>query len=377
MDDENYAILVGIARYRSDTDYPPLDGPRQDVAHIRKWLVDPNGGNVPRKNIYVLATPRTLLKPGRGTDPAQLSWTPDQAAFIRAFQNITIDTETGEYKRRDSRIYLYFSGHGFSVAADTTDKAALFTANAFGIARPNIPGTVYAEAAKRVALFKEIVLIMDCCRDIQRNSFYAAYELDQTESGLAEKVRLFSMYATSKNGKAQEREFADKGRVYGLLTHALIRALDEAPTNVLGQVSSTNLNNYLKIRWEKWYSPTVPAPVPIPIPAPPRTVPAVAGEIFFGSRKKLVAQPFIVRSTGPSIVRLESAHLDVVGELGADGVCWSARNDPENIVIKFGDVAGERGFALKLAPCPNTLSVSGRPEATITFDPRIDHVIAL
>lgn len=369
MAHENYAILVGIARYRGDTDYPPLDGPRQDVAHIRKWLVDPNGGNVPRHNISVLATPRTLLKPAPGADPAQLNWTPDQTAFIRAFQKITI--ENGQYNRRDSRLYLYFSGHGFSVAADTTDKAALFTANAFGISRPNIPGTVYAEAAKRVGLFREIVLIMDCCRDVQRNSPYSAYELDQTESGLAEKVRLFAMYATAKNGKAQEREFADNGRVYGLLTHALVSALDEAPTNVLGQVSSVNLCQYMKVRWEKW------AAMDLSAPAPPRTVQSVAGDIFFGSRKPLVAQPFVVRSTAASTVRLVSSQLDVVGELSADRVCWSERNGANEISIPFDDVAGERSFALKLAPCAHTLSVSGTPDTTMTFDPRTDHVIAL
>lgn len=371
MADENYAILVGIARYRGNTDYPPLDGPRQDLAHIRKWLVDPNGGNVPRKNIRLLATPRKLLNPAPGADPEKLSWTPDQAAFIRAFQDVTI--EKGEYKRRESRLYLYFSGHGFSLAADTTNKAALFAANAIGIARPNIPGTVYAEAAKRVALFREIVLIMDCCRDVQRNSHYAAYELDQTESGLAEKVRLFALYASAKNGKAQEREFDDNGKVYGLLTHSLVRALDEAPTNVLGQVSSSSLNNYLKIGWKKWWAGTVG------VPEPPRTVPADAGEIFFGSRKPLVSQTFVVRSPVPVTVRLHSAHmeLDVVGELGADGASWSARNDPNEIAIKYDGDGDERRFALKLQPCSHTLSVFGRPDLTVTFDPRIDHVIEL
>lgn len=371
MADENYAILVGIARYRGSTDYPPLEGPLQDVAHMRQWLVDPNGGNVPDKNIFVLATPSTLLDPVPDADPAKMSWTPDQATFIDAFQAIT--TENGEYKRRESRLYLYFSGHGFSMAADTTAKAALFTANAIGIARPNIPGTVYAEAAKRVGLFREIVLIMDCCRDVQRNSPYAAYELDQTESGLAEKVRLFAMYASAKNGKAQEREFADNGKVYGLLTYSLIRALDEAPTNVLGQVSSSSLNNYLKVRWKKWCS------VGLPAPEPPRTIPTDAGEIFFGSRKPLITQPFVVSSPAPATVRLQSEKLDldVVGELGADGVSWSARNDPHEIAIMYDQDSGQRRFALKLAPCAHTLSVFGRPDATITFNPRADHVIAL
>ena len=370
MEHENYAILVGIARYKSDADYPPLDGPRHDVAHLRKWLVNPCGGNVPRKNIRMLATPRPLLKLTTGHDPSRISWIPDQSAFIEAFNGVMIDGE-GNYIHRNSRLYLYFSGHGFSQAADTTARAALFAANAYGSLRPNIPGTVYAEAAKRVALFREIVLIMDCCRDVQRNSPYANYEGDQSESGNAEKVRLFAMYAAAKNGKAQEREFTNQGKVYGLLTHSLVRALDEAPTNVLGQVSSTSLNNYLKSCWEKWCPPGYPAP------ERPRTVPADTGDIFFNSRRHLITQEFAVGSPDPEAVRLESADLDVVGEVADSQISWCARNDPNEIVIPFQMVDGARQFSLRLPPCEHTLSVAGRPESTKTFIPGEANVISL
>ena len=369
MVDENFAIVVGISRYKGGTEYPPLDGPLHDVAHICEWLTDPNGGNVKPANIYRLTTPHDLIVAPQDGAPDAATWTPDQGAFIRAYQDITI--ENGEYRRRDSRLYLYFSGHGFSQSADTTARAALFAANAYGPARPNIPGTVYAEAAKRVAVFKEIVLIMDCCRDVQRNSPYAAYELDQTESGNAEKVKLFAMYASAKNGKAQEREFASQDKVFGLLTHGLVRALDEAPTNVLGQVSSTTLNNYLKFNWETWCPPDYPAP------QPPRTVPADAGDIFFGSRKTLFTQRFVVDGAVPPAVKLQSAGLDAVGTFGPDRIIWVERNDPEKIEIEFDIADGRKRFALKLPPGEHTLTIPGAPERRLTFLPEATHDVRI
>jgi hypothetical protein len=366
--DENYSIVVGISRYRSPQDYPPLDGPLNDVDHICEWLSDPNGGNVKPANIYPLTTPARLISPAGDVNPGELAWTPDQAAFIRAYQDITI--EAGQYVHRNSRLYLYFSGHGFSQSADTTARAALFAANAYGPARPNIPGTVYAEAAKRVALFKEIVLIMDCCRDVQRNSPYAAYELDQTESGNAEKVKLFAMYASGKNGKAQEREFKSQEKVFGLLTHGLVKALDEAPTNVLGQVSSTTLNNYLKIYWPEW------CPKDYPAPQPPRTVPADSGDIFFGSRKELFAQRFVVDSNATA-VKLQSQHLDAVGMLGPDCITWAERNDPSPIEIRFDVANGEKHFALKLPRGEHTLTISGSPERDLIFKPEVQNDVRI
>lgn len=371
MADENYAILVGIARYKGHDDYPPLDGPRNDVALIRKWLVDPNGGNVKRRNIHMLTTPRRMFRPASPAGPTE--WTPDQTGFRNAYEKIT--TVDGAYVRRDTaRLYLYFSGHGFSLAADTTARAALFAANAIGMVRPNIPGTVYAEAVKRVALFKEIVLIMDCCRDVQRNLPYGSYELDQTESGNSQKVRLFSMYATAKNGKAQEREFSADGKVRGLLTSALVRALDEAPTNVLGQVSSTTLNNYLKVKWPDW------CPQDFPPPPPPRTVPDDAGDIYFSSRKPLVSQQFAVGSSGPAAVQIESDYLIARGTLAEGEIRWRELNDPQIIPIPFGADGGKRTFTLRLAPCSHTLSImsaAGQTESTRTFVPEADHVFEL
>lgn len=366
MSNQDFAILVGIARYKDNNTYADLNGPPNDVKRIEHWLQDVNGGNVPSANICRLLTPPVLMRPPLGGAPGNgKPWIPNRERFTAAFNQIALDPTTGQYKRHDGRLYLYFSGHGFSQSVDMTARAALFAADAFGISRPNIPGTVYAEAAKRVALFREIILIMDCCRDVQRNSHYGAYELDQTESTLSEKVRLFAIYASAKSGKAQEREFpSENGNVFGLLTHALVRSLDEAPTDVAGRVSGTALNNYMKVHWPDWY------PVGMS-PPPPRTIYSDAGEVFFNSRKALKKQKFTFTTPVPAPiqVRLQSDVLDATGSLADDEVIWRGPNDAWTVVIPFDPDAppGRKSFTLKLPAITHTLKVLSPLEVVRDF----------
>jgi hypothetical protein len=156
-----------------------------------------------------------------------------------------------------------------------------------------------------------------------------------------------------------------------LLTHALVRALDEAPTNVLGQVSSTSLNNYLKINWSRWCPPGVPAP------QPPRTVPADAGDIFFNTRRKLATQQFAVSSPGLVAMRLQSDLLDAVGTLDSQQISWRERNDPEAVVIAMEVVGDRKLFSLKLSECEHSLTLAGIDSCKKTFIPGEQNVIEL
>jgi len=71
-----------------------------------------------------------------------------------------------ENRNQSGRLYLYFSGHGFCNRDSNRDaEAALYTANASKDQFAHIYGTFFARRAKAKALFKEVVLIMDCCRD--------------------------------------------------------------------------------------------------------------------------------------------------------------------------------------------------------------------
>jgi hypothetical protein len=369
MVDQDFAILVGISRYKGNETYRDLSGPSNDVAHIYNWLVDVKGGNVPSENIYKLLTPDELLTPPASSTPAQeKSWTPNFELFKKHYIQIALKKEDGDYFQRKSRLYLYFSGHGFSRNDDMTQKAALYAADAWGRSTPNIPGTVYAEAAKSVALFSEIILIMDCCRDVQRHSPYGAYELDQTERPNSEDVRLFAVYATAKRGRAQERELSGEGgKVFGLLTHALVKALDETSTDVAGRVSGSMLHQYMSMNWEELYTSSTDV-----APPPPRTILSDAGEVYFNSRKDLRKQRFTFPTPMPAPIeaRLESAVIVTTGSLSDDKVVWGWRSGPMTVAIPFdtNEPPGRRSFTLKLPPIAHTLKVIGPDGAVQRFD---------
>src|SRR6185503_16954375 len=62
------------------------------------------------------------------------------------------------------RLYLYLAGHGFS---REVDEAALLMAHAAkGVTSAlHIPGRTYANRFSKTSWFREVVLLMDCCRE--------------------------------------------------------------------------------------------------------------------------------------------------------------------------------------------------------------------
>src|SRR5205823_1080730 len=150
---------------------------------------------------------------------------------------------SAERARRD-RLYLYFSGHGFcNRTQEKPAEAALYSANATREWYDHIFGTHYARIAQSHALFSEVVLVMDCCRDseVNRTPTPKPYR-DTPEDGLAADVKLVTIYAVPKGGKAQERAIAERdNKVHGLLTHALIKVLNEARPTQGDTISSADL----------------------------------------------------------------------------------------------------------------------------------------
>lgn len=377
MPDPNFAIVVGIARYRDPEAYADLNGPLNDVDRMLDWLTDENGGNVDAQTgLKVLRTPEQLLNPDAAPAGASRNgaWTPDRAEFASAFSAIVLDRQ-GQYIRRDSRLYLYFSGHGFSEYQENVPRASLFTADAWGAATPNLPGSIYAEAVKRTALFKEVVLIMDCCRDELNNSRYGAYELDSTPGGGEQNVKLNALYAVPKRGKAQEREVpGEDGKIYGLLTHALVKSLDEGPTDVLGRISMSQLVNYMAAHWQEWY-PEQPPP-------PPRTNRYDSPDVIFNSRKPLIAQRFSVPSALPAdlSISLSSASLWAQGIVTKDKVLWRDPNNVWMLEVPFDDPPPDpdrRSFTLKLSPEKHLVRILNSDAQEQVFLPEANHVIHL
>ncbi|WP_181427872.1 caspase family protein [Pseudomonas mosselii] len=361
---DDHAILVGIARYQDAEHYPPLGGPLNDVDNIYRWLRSP-GYDLPEANIQRLVTDQSLIEPEPG---AMLSWQPSTSQFADTFKRVTY--EGPMIRRRDGRLYLYFSGHGFSMLGDKTTRAALYGADCSSDYPGNLPGSLYAEAAKRTGMFREIVLFMDCCRDAVSEMEYALPQITSTEVEDAESVKVLAIYAAPKRGKAHERELPDtKGRVVGLATHAWLRALQETPCDILGQVAASQLKQFMINAWNQWY-PTGSAPSP-------RFVMPEEEDLLFQSNRPLVNQMFRLGEqwVAGDRFRLRAELQCIMGTVDDHGIKWD-----DQILIRAyrsdwsGTAGAERQFELRLSASAYTLMFEG---GTLDFTPGAQHVIEI
>lgn len=375
MPDPDFAIVVGISRYKDPNKYPPLDGPLNDVERVVNWLQHPAGGGITDSRCIVrLRTPEELLAatPADGW-PESTNWHPTRSHFSEAFDSLTLD-ESGEFKRRDSRLYLYLSGHGFSQSTDQVPSAALYGADNFGKKTSNLAGTLYAQAAKNAKLFREVVLIMDCCREAESNVAYSPPDLNKVENDGSEGVQMLAVYAAPKRGKAQERELVepDGTKVVGLLTNGWLRALREASSDVLGRVSGRVLTQYITTKWKGWY--------PVQTPPAPRFIVPESGDIYFQSGKLLVEQKFTIPAgaSQDTLYRLTapSQTINANGLVSQHIVLWQdANNFWEAVVPLITKEDGSKEFILRLSPEEHWLSVGSNPLRK-TFTPGGADVVA-
>ncbi|HRX61975.1 MAG TPA: caspase family protein [Candidatus Competibacter sp.] len=264
-----FAILVGISRY-ADSNLHPLDGPVRDVHLMEDWLVLENGGNVPPANVKtIISDESSQVAATDGEMP------PVFLDFFNAFLRLVRKPDKSGYIRRaSSRLYLYFSGHGFCEKRKREAHAALYVANADRDVNWNIYGTYFAQWTKDQGLFDEIVLIMDCCRDAELAKQPLEPPLRRpTDIGIASNAKLFELYAAPRGGKAQERPIPSRNNeVHGLLTHAFLDALEHADPGK-PVVSTSEIKKYLEERWSALCG-TEPAD-------PPEVVVPSNGEILF------------------------------------------------------------------------------------------------
>lgn len=362
MSAEDRAILVGISRY-SDQAFTPLNGPPNDVDRMWEWLVDPRGGNVPDDNITRVTSPESHPP---DLDPED--WHPTEHHFQRAYVKTVTDKATRKPVRRNARLYLYFSGHGFSERRDQFTQASVYAANATRFLANNICGTAFALAAREQALFREIVLIMDCCRDAELNLPFSKPPINTATADNAPNVRFMALYAAPKAGKAQERPFPELGgKTCGLLTHAFLRSLKQAPADDPNGVSSTAIKKYLLGTWAEVCGNK-------PAPEPEFVVPTGA-DILFPAVNEGVMQGFTLDvSVGQLTLQIASAdRTPVIACKFAPSGATSQRNgQAENALV-----VTDNRFEIKLLPGLYRYTLSGAREAVGNFDATGEKDVAL
>lgn len=236
-------------------------------------------------------------------------------------------------------------------------------------------GALLPEAGKhaRIGAFGQIVLIMDCCRDVLQTSPYDRLLLTDASAPSAERVSMLAIYATPRGGKAQEGELEPGGPIVGFLTHSVFRAIREMPPDVLGRVSATSLARYISLKWSNWFlGPSAPPK--------PRILPPYEDQapIYFASgRTNIVDQEFsipVVRPLGLKIsIQTASPYFDLPRNEGAFTdtlVSWTDASGAQvDVQLSPADVGGRQTFSLRLLKLPHELDSNDPGRAKLVFTP--------
>lgn len=239
---DDYAILVGITRYPVLGD---LQGAEGDARRFREWLLDPAGGAVPESNVQLIVTSNYHPPEPPAVEEAE----PADNRFRQALNRIILPGGLPR-ERAGRRLYLYFSGHGFT----TTERpeAALYTAPASLSSPEQIAGTRYLEKLHGAALFEELVLVMDCCRTMEMMSQIVQPILNlMPNPARAQQVKVLKVYGAPNGLQARERFFETEGRVEGILTHALLAALRQAEGDAQGRVTGPQIKGHILNGWKE------------------------------------------------------------------------------------------------------------------------------
>ncbi|MBK1649835.1 caspase family protein [Rhabdochromatium marinum] len=309
----DFALVIGI------NDYPAygvggnnLQGAVDDARDFAGWLIDhEGGGGLPASHCEIILSTASPLRPARDAVDTALERLWDAAQLVP----------------EPRRFYFYFSGHGH---AEQIDDVSLCMANwSFRRRQAALSSGQYRRLFHQCMRFREVVVILDCCRLREIAATGLGSELncvrpDESAGG----SRCFIAYAT----EFQQAAFEDRAggeRVRGHLTAALLEGLRGAATGQpQGGVVAADLKEYLEHRVPEMadaHGQRQQVEVVSSLPADP---PALFGSRLPDPMSGPAANceiRFIDGRQGP--VRLESPQLAVLREDAVDTGPWALRLD--------------------------------------------------
>ena len=244
MNDLHYALIIGIDRYPGISD---LSGARADARAFAEWLQADDGGGLPVENVRLV---EAVGEFSTASDATPTHGHVDKALLdVTRAVRVRLDADPDAWEA--TRLYLYAAGHGF---APLGGEGALWLADAEDQAwSRNIELPLYAQWVTQCALFREVVVLADCCRDRTRD---AARGLGPTLDPCPAPFRPGSVakivgYGSSRGSPTYEDsvgENSDQKR--GYFTRVLIEGLQGAapidPT--VGAITAATLGGYVRQR---------------------------------------------------------------------------------------------------------------------------------
>ncbi len=239
---EDYGIIVGINGY---VKFKALNGPENDARRFYNWLTSPTGGCV--------AIGKTDLILSDLSNPASVQ--PTIEAVNNAFRKYSDQAYEKDDHWIGRRLYVFLSGHGITpvlTQSARTDIAGLLMANSSPSWPQHVVGQLYAEWFRNAGAFNELVLFMDCCRDLRPNVSPVGPVTPPVNSDRADEVRFLYGMAAEVDSKAWEVPLppgSDAQEPRGVFSYVLMEALN-TPTicDDQGQLTSNALAEHLTRR---------------------------------------------------------------------------------------------------------------------------------
>jgi hypothetical protein len=238
---DHFGLVIGIDAYQSEL-FNTLRGASADAGRFYDWLCAPSGGDVPKANVALLTNPQ------QGSAPHPDS---KRATYSNVLQQIANWKKLSNYMQQPigSRLYIYLSGHGYN-SRNELDKVHLVLEAFDDTTAEAFPGTGFGSWFQIKALFSEVVLIMDCCRDRELSLVPREMPVgseDAVPGKNPAEVRILFSYGAEYGRKSRERNF--NGGYEGVFTKALLEGLTGAAREANSEdVTCTTLIAYLHAR---------------------------------------------------------------------------------------------------------------------------------
>ena len=239
---EDYAVVVGINHYSNGIN--PLKGAINDCELFCRWLVTPTMGGLNPANVRLVTSDEPPADPAIARPPP--------APIRNEIEDILVEF----FERSDQgwpggrRLYLFFAGHGLTKPPPNQRDCGLVMADARPIQLRGLLGEVAANAMRLTGLFREVMLVMDCCAEVSGPPELACQLPRYGDPTLADRPFLH-IHAAQSNATTAEKQLPDPldpaqpAKWQGVLTNTLLLALTTASTPG-GDITSTSIKAFIE-----------------------------------------------------------------------------------------------------------------------------------
>jgi len=235
---DDHAIVVGINEYLNQ-DLPELVGAHADATDFESWLVDqgPLGGGCDSAKVEKIVGSKARDEP-------------TAARICAAFKKVAAKQAPGT--RVGRRLWVFMSGHGAQQDARVQDVGILPAAYQSDTDNFFVVANLYVEALMKRGAFSELILLMDCCRDLLPLPLtHFPLAIDVADPAGLPNANIVTGYAAQYGAKAREREFddiTDPVKHRGIFTRALLEGLMGWAVDDSGEITKGALERYLRAR---------------------------------------------------------------------------------------------------------------------------------